>query len=48
MPEFGTATPLKRRGKPVRLSEKLASPEHAAQPGRVKIRLSDLLREKKA
>jgi hypothetical protein len=51
MPEFGTATPLRRRGAPVRLSALRsgnAVPEVAPRPaGRVKIRLSDLRREKK-
>lgn len=51
MPEFGTATPLRRRGAPVRLSALRsgnAVPEAAPRPaGRVKIRLSDLRREKR-
>ena len=49
MPEFGTASPLKRRQAAIRLSEVAASRGGAApapSPGRARIRLSEL-REKK-
>ena len=49
MPEFGTATPLKRRGAPIKLSEVRHSVETVSvnRPVRAKIRLSDLRNAKK-
>lgn len=49
MPEFGTATPLKRRGAPVKLSEIRSSIQTNSinRSERIKIRLSDLKNTKK-
>ena len=48
MPEFGTATPLKRRSEPVKLSDVQKSIQSSSvnRPTRAKIRLSDLRQKK--